>query len=124
MNIAQEVTVAANSNFTGGPNPQAAAGDSGSGIADLLLGTGTVSSGFNPAYNYGHPYFAWYAQDEYHATPKLALTYGLRYSLELPDSEIKNQYIYLDLTSPSPLNAQVTSLGTLTGGAGFVGVNG
>jgi len=124
LNIAQEVTVGANSNFTGGPNPQAAAGDSGSGIADLLLGTGTVSSGFNPAYNYGHPYFAWYAQDEYHATPKLALTYGLRYSLELPDSEVKNQYIYLDLTSPSPLNAQVTSLGTLTGGAGFVGVNG
>jgi Carboxypeptidase regulatory-like domain len=124
LNIAQEVTVGANSNFTGGPNPQAAAGDSGSGIADLLLGTGTVSSGFNPAYNYGHPYFAWYAQDEYHATPKLALTYGLRYSLELPDSEVKNQYIYLDLTSPSPLNAQVTSLGALTGGAGFVGVNG
>jgi hypothetical protein len=124
LNIAQEVTVAATSNFTGGPNPQAVTGDSGSGIADLLLGTGTVSSGFNPAYNYGHPYFAWYAQDEYHATPKLALTYGLRYSLEPPDSEIKNQYIYLDLASPSPLNAQVTSLGALNGGAGFVGVNG
>ena len=124
LNIAQQVTASANSNFTGGPNPQAAVGDSGSGVADLLLGAGTVSSGFAPGFLFGHPYYAFYAQDEYHATPKLTLTYGLRYNLELPDSEQKNQYVYLNLTSPSPLNAQVGSLGTLTGGPGFVGVNG
>ena len=87
MNIAQEVAVSANSNFTGGPNPQAAVGTSGSGIADLLLGAGTVSSGFSPGFLYGHPYYAIYAQDEYHATTKLTLTYGLRYNLELPDIE-------------------------------------
>ena len=122
--IAEQVTVGANSNFTGGPNPQAAAGDSGSGIADLLLGAGTVGSGYSPGFRYGHPYYAIYFQDEYHATPKLTFTYGLRYSLELPDTEQKNQYVYLDLTTPSPLSSQVTSLGTLTGGPGFVGVNG
>lgn len=124
LSIAQLVTVTANSNFTGGPNPQAAVGDSGSGIADLLLGAATVSSGFSPAFHYHHPYYAVYAQDEYHATPKLTLTYGLRYNIELPDAESNNQYIYLNLTSASPLNSQVSSLGTLTGGPGFVGVNG
>jgi len=98
--------------------------DSGSGIADLLLGTGTVTSGIIPGIHTVHPYYAFYAEDEYHVTPKLALTYGLRYSLELPDVEGHNQYQYLDLTSPSPLNSEVTSLGTLTGGPGFVGVNG
>lgn len=124
LNIAQEVTVTANSNFTGGPNPQAALGNSGSGIADLLIGTGTVSSGYAPGFKYGHPYYAFYVQDEYHATPKLTLTYGLRYNLELPDAENKNQYVFLDLTSSSPLNSRISSLGNLTGGPGFVGANG
>jgi hypothetical protein len=120
---AQLLTVSANSNFTGGPNPQAAVGDSGSGVADLLLGAATVSNGIAPPVTYGHPYFAFYGGDEYHVTPKLTLNYGLRYSLDVPYTEQKNQIVYLNLTSPSPLNAQVGSLGQLTGGPGFVGVN-
>jgi hypothetical protein len=124
LNIAQEITVTANSNFTGGPNPQAAVGNSGSGIADLLLGAGTVTSGFSPGFRYSHPYYALYAQNDYHLTTKLTLTYGLRYNLELPDREDQNQYVYLNLTSASPLNSQVNGLGNLTGGPGFVGVNG
>jgi hypothetical protein len=124
LNIAQLVTTTAAGNYTGGPNPQAAAGDSGSGVADLLLGAATVSSGYAPGFVASHPYFAFYAQDEFHVTPKLTLTYGLRYNLELPDQEANNQYIYLNLNSPSPLNNQVTSLGQLTGGPGFVGTNG
>jgi TonB dependent receptor len=71
-----------------------------------------------------HPYYAVYAQDEFHLTSALTLTYGVRYNVELPDQEDKNQYIYLDLTSPSPLNSQVSGLGTLTGGPGFAGVKG
>jgi hypothetical protein len=118
------LTVTATSNFTGGPNPQAAIGDSGSGAADLLLGASTVSNGIAPPVTYSHPYFAFYGGDEYHITPKLTINYGLRYSLDLPYTEAKNQLIYLDLTSPSPLNSQVTSLGNLTGGPGFVGTNG
>jgi hypothetical protein len=124
LNIAPLVTVSANGNFTGGPNPQAAVGDSGSGIADLLLGAGTVSSGFAPAYHYAHPYYAFYAQDTWAVTRRLTLTYGLRYSIELPDHEDDDQYVFLDLNTPSPLNSQVASLGTLRGGPGFVGVNG
>lgn len=124
LNIAPLVTVNAAGNFTGGPNPQAAVGNSGSGVADLLLGAATVSSGFTPPYVYGHPYYALYAQDVYSATRKLTITYGLRYNLELPDIADRNQIPYLDLTSPSPLNQQVNALGALTGGVGFVGVSG
>lgn len=124
LDIAQLVTVSAAGNYTGGPNPQAAVGTSGSGAADLLLGAATVSSGYAPAFVASHPYFAGYAQDEFHATSKLTLTYGLRYNLELPDLEAKDQYVYLDLTTNSPLNGQVSSLGALTGGPGFVGAGG
>ncbi len=118
------VSVTAISNFTGGPDPQSAIGDSGSGVADLLLGTGKVTSGIVPGFHVGHPYYALFAQDEYHATPKLTVTYGVRSSIEMPETEKHNQFQYLDLTSPSPLNSQVTSLGNLRGGPGFVGTNG
>ena len=126
LHINQLVTLTGNSDFTGGPNVGSLSteADSGSGIADLLLGTGTVTSGITPGYHVSHPYYAFYAQDDYHLTPKLTLNYGLRYSLELPDAEMHNQYQYIDTTTSSPLNSQVTSLGTLTGGPGFVGVNG
>lgn len=124
--VNQLVSMTGNSDFTGGPFVEGLANetDSGSGIADLLLGTGTVTSGIVPGIHTQHPYWAFYAEDEFHMNPKLTLTYGLRYSMELPDQEGHNQYQYLDLTSRSPLNASVTSLGTLTGGPGFVGVNG
>lgn len=123
-NTVDQLNVDAGNNFTGGPNPQAAIADSGSGIADMLLGAATVSNGYSPRFLAHHPYYAFYAQDNYHATPKLTLLYGLRYNLELPDTEDNNQFVYLNLTSPSPLNSQVTSLGPLTGGPGFVGTDG
>ena len=116
-------TNAANTSFTGGPNAQSAGVDSGDGIADILLGTAAVTSGFVPALQTVHPYYAFYAMDDYHMTSKLTLTYGLRYSIEEPDLESHNQFQYIDLTSTSPLSGQ-TSLGTLTGGPGFVGTNG
>ncbi len=126
LHVNQLVSLTASSNFTGGPNvgTLSTEPDSGSGIADMLLGTGTVSSGIIPGFHITHPYYAFFAQDEYHLTPKLTLSYGLRYNLEMPDSEAHNQYQYLDLTSTSPLNSQVTSLGNLTGGPGFVGTSG
>lgn len=126
LDVNQLVTLTATNHFTTGPNVENVTQepDAGSGIADLLLGTGQVTSGIVPGFRTFHPYWAFYAQDQYHILPSLTLTYGLRYNLELPDIEAHNQYQYVDLTSPSPLNAQVTSLGTLTGGPGFVGVNG
>jgi hypothetical protein len=123
-NINQLLSISASSNFTGGANPSKAVTDSGSGAADLLLGAATVTSGISPGIHVDHLYYAGYAQDEYHLTPKLTVTYGLRYSLELPDQEKKNQFPYLDVTSTSPLSSQISSLGNLTGGLHYVGVNG
>jgi Carboxypeptidase regulatory-like domain len=126
LNINELVSLTATNHFTTGPNVQNVTEepDAGSGIADLLLGTGQVTSGIVPGFRTTHPYWAFFAQDQYHVLPTLTLTYGLRYNIELPDEEAHNQFQYLNLTSPSPLNSQVTSLGTLTGGPGFVGVNG
>ena len=115
--IAQNPVISANSNFTGGPNPTNAASLSGNGVADLLLGAATYTSGYAPVLYAQHPYYALFAQDEFHLTPKLTLTYGLRYNLELPNNESQNQYIYLDLKSPSPIPK-------LVGGIGFLGTNG
>jgi len=127
FNVNQLLTVTSSyvTNFTAGPYVEGPA-NAGSGYADLLLGTGTVTTGFQPGYHWAHPYIAGYAQDEYHITPKLTATFGLRYSVELPDIEKHNQFIDLNLTTTSPLNSQVTVPGvsSLTGGPGFVGTNG
>lgn len=122
LNTIQQVNVSANNNFTGGPNPAAASAQSGRGIADLLLGAATVTSGITPRYDYHHHYLAFFLKDEYRLTPRFTVTTGLRYSFETPDVEAHNRYIYLDLTSTSPLN--IPSLGSLKGGVGFVGSNG
>jgi hypothetical protein len=97
--------------------------DSGNGVADLLLGLGTVSSGYEPETQSVHDYGAVFAQDEYRITPRLVVTYGLRYNYEAGDVEKNNLLNYIDLTSVSPLQTQVPSL-TLTGGVGIPGLNG
>ena len=45
----------------------------------------------------------------------------MRYNLELPSIENSDQYIYLDLASPSPLKVAGYNL---VGGVGFTGTNG
>ncbi len=97
--------------------------DSGNGIADLLLGLATVSSGYEPETRSVHGYGAVFAQDEYRITPRLELTYGIRYNYETGDVEQNNLLNYIDLTNPSPLQSQVPSL-HLTGGIGIPGLGG
>jgi hypothetical protein len=118
----EQLAVSASSNFTGGPNPNAAIADSGSGIADLLLGAASVQSGFEPQTNSAHNYFGFYAQDAARLTRKLTVTFGLRVEYETGEIENHNQENYIDLTSPSPLQSQVPSL-HLTGGVGVPGLN-
>lgn len=110
--------------FTGGPNPQSAAARTGRGLADLLLGVAQVSYQVRQPESHVHPYYAGYFQDEWKILPKFTLTLGLRYSLELPRTEAGDQYVFLDMESPSPLQAQVLSLPNLRGGVGFVGIDG
>lgn len=118
------LSIQATSNFTGGPNPQAASPTSGHGAADLLLGAASVTASITPFEQFRRPYFGFFAQDEWRLTPKLTVTYGLRYSIEQPFIEHKDQYTFLDLASPSPLQSSVPSIANLRGGIGFVNQNG
>jgi hypothetical protein len=111
-------------NFTGGfSTGTTILNDSGNGVADLLLGLGTVGSGYEPETRSVHGYAALFAQDEYRITPRLELTYGIRYNYETGDVEQNNLLNYINLTAVSPLQAQVPSL-NLTGGVGIPGLGG
>jgi hypothetical protein len=97
--------------------------DSGNGVAELLLGLGTVSSGYEPETQSVHDYRAAYIQDAFKVTPRLTVTYGLRYNYETGDVEKNNLLNYLNTTAVSPLQPQVPSL-TLTAGIGIPGLYG
>src|SRR5262245_37849504 len=122
LSSAAQLTVRATSNFTGGPNPQAAAAASGSGAADLLLGAATVSNGIVEPDFPNHRYYAAYLQDQFRPAAGVTLTYGLRYNLEMPWSERDGHMVNLDLDARSPLAGQLPQL-NLKGGIGFVGPN-
>lgn len=119
---ASPLLISASGSFTGGPNPLAAAAASGHGLADLLLGVAGVSYTVRPIERHVHPYYAGFVQDEIKLAPRLTLTLGIRYNLELPRTEADNRYVFLDLGSPSPL--RVPGLPELRGGVGFVGIEG
>lgn len=128
----QQMSISAGTKFTTGPNTTSPSPstDSGSGMAELLLGLATVSSGYEPETKSVHYYYAGFAQDTWKLLPRLTVTYGLRYSYESGDVEENNLLNYIDTTSTSPINGQVASLAgepalpTLIGGVGIPGLNG
>ena len=120
----QLMTVAPAKSFTGGPNASSPLGTSGDAVAELLLGQAVVTSGYAPKVNFAHQYYAAYAEDTAKLTPKLVVTYGLRYSYEAADVAVNNALSFLDTTSPSPIAAQVPSIPNLVGGVGIPGQNG
>jgi hypothetical protein len=81
----------------------------GSSVADLLLGT--PASGFvdyNDTFYRSWPYFGLYAQDTWKIRPKLALTLGLRYDVQVPLLERFNRLnAGFDLTARNPLSDQI-----------------
>ena len=120
----EQLAANATSDFTGGPNANAAVADSGSGIADLLLGAAGVTSGYVPETKSRHDYIGFYAQDTARVTPRLTLTYGLRVNYETRDVENQNQLNYLNLSSLSPIAGQVPGFPNLVGGVGTPGLDG
>ena len=120
----QQLGINATGSFTGGPNANAIASASGSGIADLLLGAAQVTSGYVPQTIGHHFYYGAYAQDVWKATQKLTVTFGLRWSYESGEVENNNQYNFIDLNSPSPIASQVPQFPGLKGGVGIPGSNG
>ncbi|MBI2689051.1 MAG: carboxypeptidase regulatory-like domain-containing protein [Acidobacteria bacterium] len=118
------LSISASGSFTAGPNPQSAAARTGRGLADLMLGIAQVRYTLRPLESHVHPYYAFYFQDEWKLRPNVTLTVGMRYSLELPRTEANNQYVFLDLSSSSPLEGKVPGVTGLRGGVGFAGANG
>jgi len=89
----------------------------GFGLAALLLGwanTATVRTGdASPFMHYG----AWYIQDDWKATPKLTLNFGLRWDLDTPWREAKNRRSGFN---PIPINPVSGTPGIMT----FAGIDG
>ncbi len=81
----------------------------GSGVADLLLGL--PDSGFvdyNDSSYKSWPYFAGYVQDTWRVRPKLTLTLGLRYDVQIPFVERFNRVNSgFNYSAANPLTDQV-----------------
>jgi hypothetical protein len=102
----------------------------GDGMASFLMGQ--MSSGgyeiqFRPAMQ--NFQYAWFAQDNWKATPNLTVNVGLRYELALPRTERHNRQNWFDPNAINPLNGgsityqdpltQQTVTRTLYGGERF-----
>jgi hypothetical protein len=109
------------SDFTQGPNPVAASGNSGVGFASFLFGTGDSGSiqSDSPGEFVGYHSYGVYFQDDWKVSPKLTLNLGLRYDFNAPWSEKYNRINNWNG------NATTVSQGvSFTGGLEFPGVNG
>jgi hypothetical protein len=111
--------------MTQGPNPFSASSTSGVGYASFLLGTGggvsnsagSVTDEANPAN--ANRYFAFYAQDDFHASSKLTFNVGLRWDIETGSTERYDRQTAIDPFVRNPLSA-ATGL-DLKGGTLFSG---
>lgn len=109
--------------MTQGPNPNQASTTGGNGFASMLLGTG--GSGSLQA-NYKNVatqslYVAGYFQDEWRLTPKLNISLGLRWDVDVPRTERYNRTNYFDPKIATPAAQAIPGI---TGGLVFVGVGG
>jgi hypothetical protein len=103
--------------FTGGFT--AVPGQSGYGVADMLLGlpATTSISTTNTVFHYNLNYFAGYLQDDYRITSKLTLNLGLRYEFDGPAVEEHNNYYSFNPNIIDPTTGK-------QGGIEFPGFNG
>ena len=108
------------------------AGVGGHELASVLLGapsSGSVPFNDGP-FEWYTKYYGAYVQDDWRASSKLTLNYGLRFEHEDGLKEIADrQTVAFDQTVVSPLNAIVPKTGglagrTLNGGLIYAGVNG
>ncbi len=103
--------------FTGGFT--AVPGQSGYGVADILLGlpAATSISTTNTVFHYNLNYFAGYLQDDYRVTSRLTLNLGLRYEFDGPAAEEHNNYYSFNPNIIDPTTGK-------QGGIEFAGFNG
>jgi TonB dependent receptor len=89
-------------------DPNQASGTAGFGMASLLLGipsSGQMSHDPTPAS--ASTYWGWYFEDTWKATPKLTMTLGLRYELDVPRTERYDRLSVFRLNLPSPIAGKV-----------------
>ena len=94
-------------------------GQSGVGLADLLLGlpSNTNISTNNTIFQEHLNYFATYIQDDYRITPKLTVNLGLRWEFDGPYSEVHNNMYSFNPNIVDPVTQK-------PGGIEFAGSNG
>lgn len=89
----------------------------GRDIAAFLLGIPTTGSGSNSSqidnpiiYSVQSVYHGFFAQDDWRISPKFTVNFGLRYEVEGGLTERYNRILRgFDLTTPSPIEAQVVA---------------
>ena len=96
-------------NFTTGPDPvNAAAYNTGNGVAEMLLGTldgGAVGTPYNPLVS--NHLLGEYVQDDWKPTTKLTMNLGIRYEIQTPDTYRHNVASTFDPTATNPLSSMV-----------------
>ncbi|HZR57620.1 MAG TPA: TonB-dependent receptor, partial [Terriglobales bacterium] len=95
--------------FTGGPDPQTEAANTGSGFASFLLGVGggTDQTGFTQFPATSKKQLGWYLQDDWKATRKLTLNLGLRYEIQTAPTERVDAQQYFNFTATNPISSAV-----------------
>lgn len=102
-------------------NPATSVGTQGFGFASFLLGTPTTGAiSHDPTPASASSYTGFYVQDDFKATSRLTLNFGLRYDIDFPRTERYNRYSYFDINAPSPIAGQVPGYSDLRGAMQFV----
>ncbi len=107
---AYSATFGFDSGMTSGPVAQTSSDTTGNDIASLLLGTGNGgNSPYNAQLALSQRNWSFYVNDTWKVTPKLTVTYGLRYEYQAPRTERYNRLAYFDFNATNPLS-QATGL--------------
>ena len=94
-------------------------GTAGSSVASLLLGAVSSASAYIPVYDaLRYIRFGAFAQDEWRATSKLTVSYGLRWDYDPAISEVENKMSSFEPNIPNP------GAGGLMGALAFAGQSG
>jgi hypothetical protein len=96
--------------FTAGPDPQSITANTGDSVASLMLGTpasgntGLAISQISRTWLHGM-----YLQDDWRATRKLTLNFGLRWEIPRPVTDRLNRLARFDYDAVNPISAAVGS---------------